>query len=137
MHACMHTYIHTYIHTYMHACIRTYIHRYMHDHQQNPGRDLCQRPYHVEYTASRPISEVKQRWVWLVLGWVTAWEYQMLLAFCHFYRCHKIFIIVTKSYVVLVLVAVAVAGVAPPSTSHASGRGRAGIRPPCLRGGWR
>ena len=42
---------------------------------------LCQRPYHVEHTASRPISEVKQRWVWLVLGWVTAWEYQMLLAF--------------------------------------------------------
>ena len=40
-----------------------------------------QRPYHVEHTASRPISEVKQRWVWLVLGWVTAWEYQMLLAF--------------------------------------------------------
>ena len=107
----------------------------MHDDQQNPRRDLCQRPYHVEYTASRPISEVKQRWVWLVLGWVTAWEYQMLLAFCHFYRCHKIFI-VTKSYVVLVLVAVAVAGVARPSTSHASERGRAGIRPPCLRGGW-
>ena len=37
-----------------------------------------QRPYHVEYTASRPISEVKQRWAWLVLGWVTAWEYAML-----------------------------------------------------------
>ena len=43
---------------------------------------LRQRPYHVECTASRPISEVKQRWVWLVLGWVTAWEHQMLLAFC-------------------------------------------------------
>ena len=44
----------------------------------------CQRPYHVECTASRPISEVKQRWVWLVLGWVTAWEHQMLLVlqFC-------------------------------------------------------
>ena len=40
-----------------------------------------QRPYHVESTASRPISEVKQRWVWIVLGWVTAWEHQMLLAF--------------------------------------------------------
>ena len=37
----------------------------------------------VECTASRPISEVKQRWVWLVLGWVTAWEHQMLLAFVH------------------------------------------------------
>ena len=45
----------------------------------------CQRPYHVECTASRPISEVKQRWVWLVLGWVTAWEHQMLLVlqFCY------------------------------------------------------
>ena len=40
-----------------------------------------QRPYHVECTASRPISEVKQRWAWLVLGWVTAWEHQVLLAF--------------------------------------------------------
>ena len=46
-------------------------------------RSLRQRSYHVENTASRPISEVKQRWVWLVLGWVTAWEYQMLLAFCY------------------------------------------------------
>ena len=44
-----------------------------------------QRPYHVERTASRPISEVKQRWVWLVLGWVTAWEHQMLLAFNNFF----------------------------------------------------
>ena len=43
----------------------------------------CQRPYHVECTASRPISEVKQRWAWLVLGWVTAWEHQVLLAFLH------------------------------------------------------
>ena len=45
---------------------------------------LRQRSYHVEYTASRPISEVKQRWVWSVLGWVTAWEHQMLLAFLYF-----------------------------------------------------
>ena len=44
-----------------------------------------QRPYHVENTASRPISEVKQRRVWSVLGWVTAWEHQMLLAFIFFY----------------------------------------------------
>ena len=36
------------------------------------------RPYHVEYTGSRPITEVKQRRAWLVLGWVTAWEYQVL-----------------------------------------------------------
>src|SRR5678816_1026997 len=40
-----------------------------------------QRPYHVENTASRPISEVKQGCVWLVLGWETAWEHQILLAF--------------------------------------------------------
>ena len=33
------------------------------------------RPYHVENTSSRPITEVKQRRAWLVLGWVTAWEY--------------------------------------------------------------
>ena len=43
-----------------------------------------QRPYHVECTASRPISEVKQRGAWLVLGWVTAWEHQVLLAFIYF-----------------------------------------------------
>ena len=38
----------------------------------------CLRPYHVESTSSRPITEVKQHWVALVLGWVTAWEYAML-----------------------------------------------------------
>ena len=38
-----------------------------------------QRPYHVENTGSRLITEVKQRWAWLVLGWVTAWEHQVLL----------------------------------------------------------
>ena len=30
----------------------------------------CLRPYHVESTGSRPITEVKQRWARLVLGWV-------------------------------------------------------------------
>jgi hypothetical protein len=35
----------------------------------------CLRPYHVESTSSRPITEVKQHWAKLVLGWVTAWEY--------------------------------------------------------------
>ena len=39
-----------------------------------------QRPYHVENTGSRPITEVKQRWARLVLGWVTAWEHRVLLA---------------------------------------------------------
>ena len=38
----------------------------------------CLRPYHVENTGSRPITEVKQRWARLVLGWVTAWEYRVL-----------------------------------------------------------
>ena len=32
----------------------------------------CLRPYHVEHTGSRPITEVKQHRAWLVLGWVTA-----------------------------------------------------------------
>ena len=40
-------------------------------------RNECLRPYHVENTGSRPITEVKQRRAWLVLGWVTAWEYQV------------------------------------------------------------
>ena len=40
-----------------------------------------QRPYHVEHTSSRPITEVKQRWARLVLGWETAWEPLVLLSF--------------------------------------------------------
>ncbi|ESO87939.1 hypothetical protein LOTGIDRAFT_145942, partial [Lottia gigantea] len=39
---------------------------------------LCLRPYHVENTSSRPITEVKQRRARLVLGWVTAWEHRVL-----------------------------------------------------------
>ena len=38
----------------------------------------CLRPYHVEHTSSRPITEVKQHRAKLVLGWVTAWEYLVL-----------------------------------------------------------
>ena len=38
----------------------------------------CLRPYHVEHTSSRPITEVKQRRARLVLGWVTAWEHRVL-----------------------------------------------------------
>ena len=50
----------------------------------NWGAFFCrQRPYHVENTGSRLITAVKQRWAWLVLGWVTAWEHHVLLAlFC-------------------------------------------------------
>jgi hypothetical protein len=39
-----------------------------------------QRPYHVETTGSRPITEVKQRRARSVLGWVTAWEHRVPLA---------------------------------------------------------
>ena len=45
---------------------------------------LRQRPYHVENTGSRPITEVKQRRARLVLGWVTAWEHRVQLAFIFF-----------------------------------------------------
>ena len=38
-----------------------------------------QRPYHVENTGSRPITEVKQPRAQLVLVWVTAWEHRVLL----------------------------------------------------------
>ena len=40
-----------------------------------------QRPYHVERTSSRPITEVKQHWARIVLGWETAWELRVPLAF--------------------------------------------------------
>ena len=43
-----------------------------------------QRPYHIEYTSSRPITEVKQCWARLVLGWETAWEHWVLLALFEF-----------------------------------------------------
>ena len=38
----------------------------------------CLRPYHVETTSSRLITEVKQRRAASVPGWVTAWEYAVL-----------------------------------------------------------
>ena len=40
-----------------------------------------QRPYHIENTSSRPITEVKQCWARSVLGWVTAWEHRVQLSF--------------------------------------------------------
>ena len=33
------------------------------------------RPNRPEHARPRPISEAKQGWAWLVLGWETAWEY--------------------------------------------------------------
>ena len=50
-----------------------------------------QRPYHAEHTGSRLITAVKQRWAWLVLGWVTAWEHHVLLALYIFYRVFSSF----------------------------------------------
>ena len=42
------------------------------------GAIYCLRPYSVESTSSRPITEVKPHLARLVLGWVTAWEYLVL-----------------------------------------------------------
>ena len=33
------------------------------------------RPYHLDKTGSRLITEVKSGWAKFVLGWMTAWEY--------------------------------------------------------------
>ena len=54
------------------------------------------RPYHVECTGSRPITEVKQNWAWLVLGWETAWEHQV----CRLLFKAKVFLLLlyAKSY---------------------------------------
>ena len=41
------------------------------------------RPYSVECTRSRSISEVKQLQAGLVLGWVTAWEYPVPYPFVY------------------------------------------------------
>ena len=48
-----------------------------------------QRSYHGESTSSRPITEVKHRRAWLVLGWVTAWEHHVLLTFYVFLPFQK------------------------------------------------
>lgn len=47
------------------------------------GSSSRQRPHHAGSTGSLPHTEVKQRWVRIVLRWVTAWEHRMPLAsFC-------------------------------------------------------
>ncbi|KAG7197573.1 hypothetical protein KM043_001326 [Ampulex compressa] len=38
------------------------------------GDDYCQRPYHVENTSSRPITEVKQRWARGLVVRYVAWN---------------------------------------------------------------
>ena len=85
-------------------------------HERYISSVCCQRPYHVESTGSRPITEVKQRRAWLVLGWVTAWEHRVLLTsflggrgggnspiFCRRYKQHDnvIFCFVFRFGVVL------------------------------------
>ena len=55
--------------------------RTKYDHSSKSRQAPCIRPYHVENTSSRPITEVKQHWAALVLGWVTAWEYAVLYTF--------------------------------------------------------
>ena len=48
---------------------------------QKLWRNTSQLPYHVEYTGSRLITKVKQHWAWVVLGWETTSEHQVLFAF--------------------------------------------------------
>ena len=50
----------------------------------NSARSECTRPYYLDNTVSRPICEVKQDQVRLVLAWGTSWEVQMLYIFCSF-----------------------------------------------------
>ena len=45
---------------------------------------FSQRSNRAECTRSRPITKVKQRWARIVLGWVTAWELRVVLAFFYF-----------------------------------------------------
>ncbi len=42
------------------------------------AQNQCLRPHLAQHTSSRPITEVKQPRAWLVLGWVTTWEYRVL-----------------------------------------------------------
>ena len=52
------------------------------------GKDwngFCLRPYHVECSRSRSISEDKLRRARSVLRWVTAWEHRVLQAFFQFF----------------------------------------------------
>ena len=43
--------------------------------------NACEMYWQKKRTSSRPITEVKQHWARIVLGWETAWELQVLLAF--------------------------------------------------------
>ena len=60
---------------------------------------IYQRPYHVENTGSRPITEVKQHWAWLVLGWVTAWEHHVLLVLFFSFSLLLLIIFITHAII--------------------------------------
>ena len=46
------------------------------------GSRLYLQPYNPEQYRCHLISEAKQVWAWLVLGYETAWEYRVLSSFC-------------------------------------------------------
>ena len=50
-------------------------------HLHIPIHHTRQRPYLRKHTWSRPIPAVKSERAWLVLGWVTAWEHRVPLAY--------------------------------------------------------
>ena len=52
--------------------------------------------YHVEKTGSRPITELKQRRAWLVLGLVTAWGHHAILSSFFFFFVTSILQVTTK-----------------------------------------
>jgi hypothetical protein len=45
------------------------------------SRSLKSLIYFITYIQKVLMTEVEQHWAWLVLGWVTAWEHHMPLAF--------------------------------------------------------
>ena len=58
------------------SCV-AYVQRGLH------SKFYCIRPYYVERTGSRPITEVKQRRAQSVLGWVTTLETGCRMRFTH------------------------------------------------------
>ncbi|KAK7918667.1 hypothetical protein WMY93_009951 [Mugilogobius chulae] len=49
----------------------------------NNNSSFCLRPYQLDNARSRLISEAKPARAWLVPGWETAWEYQVLFVSCY------------------------------------------------------
>ena len=48
-------------------------HWHLKNHCNGCHNNYLKGPWHVGHTGSRQITEVKQRWARLVLGWVTVW----------------------------------------------------------------